>query len=288
MQMRVRPSEHGLEDLVEGVEGDVGAYVEPAPDRRRCVLQVDPHPVQDCFCAPRATPGCAWRWSEVATPGEEVCRKLPQIVELHPGDGLAEPGENLICWLRLGSCHAKTLTSMDFRHRGGFIQPIWPSAEPVPSDGSVRRFRVPSDAASCQARRRGRAAGRGASGRPLAADWPHQVALPGAFRAVRQTADMTLIRQFRELGREDIEIAGGKGANLGELTRAGLPVPPGFVVTTDAYRAFVESAGIGPKIIELASGGGSEAADQIRELFRSHPVPDELGRRDRGRLSSPW
>ena len=89
---------------------------------------------------------------------------------------------------------------------------------------------------------------------------------------------MTWIRQFRELGRADIEIAGGKGANLGELTRAGLPVPPGFVVATDAYRAFVATAGIGPKIIELASDGGAEAADQIRELFRSHPVPEELGR----------
>jgi phosphoenolpyruvate synthase/pyruvate phosphate dikinase len=87
---------------------------------------------------------------------------------------------------------------------------------------------------------------------------------------------MTWIRQFGELGRQDIEIAGGKGANLGELARAGLPVPPGFVVSTDAYRVFVESAGIGPKIIELASEGGADAADQIRELFRSHPVPDEM------------
>jgi phosphohistidine swiveling domain-containing protein len=87
---------------------------------------------------------------------------------------------------------------------------------------------------------------------------------------------MTWIRQFREVGREEIEIAGGKGANLGELTRAGLPVPPGFVVTTDAYRAFVEAAGIGPAIMELASAGGAEAAERIRELFRSHPVPDEL------------
>jgi phosphohistidine swiveling domain-containing protein len=93
---------------------------------------------------------------------------------------------------------------------------------------------------------------------------------------LRQTAGVTWIRQFGELGREDLEIAGGKGANLGELTRAGLPVPPGFVVTTDAYRAFVEAAGIGSAIMELASTGGPEAADRIRELFRSHPVSEEL------------
>ena len=50
---------------------------------------------------------------------------------------------------------------------------------------------------------------------------------------------MNFIKQFDELGRDDIYQAGGKGANLGELTRASLPVPPGFVVVTDAYRAYV-------------------------------------------------
>jgi len=44
------------------------------------------------------------------------------------------------------------------------------------------------------------------------------------------------IRWFDDLGRGDIAVAGGKAANLGEMTRTGLPVPPGFVVTVDAYR----------------------------------------------------
>jgi rifampicin phosphotransferase len=47
---------------------------------------------------------------------------------------------------------------------------------------------------------------------------------------------MSYVMRFAELGRGDIAVAGGKGANLGELTRAGLPVPPGFVLTTAAYR----------------------------------------------------
>ena len=51
---------------------------------------------------------------------------------------------------------------------------------------------------------------------------------------------MSYVVEFADLGRADIAVAGGKGANLGELTRAGLPVPPGFVLTTAAYRAFVE------------------------------------------------
>ena len=45
---------------------------------------------------------------------------------------------------------------------------------------------------------------------------------------------MIFIKHFDQLGRGDIDQAGGKGANLGELTRAGLPVPPGFVVVTAA------------------------------------------------------
>ncbi|RKH18511.1 phosphoenolpyruvate synthase [Corallococcus sp. CA047B] len=40
---------------------------------------------------------------------------------------------------------------------------------------------------------------------------------------------------FEALSREDVARAGGKGANLGEMTRAGLPVPPGFVITAAAF-----------------------------------------------------
>ena len=46
------------------------------------------------------------------------------------------------------------------------------------------------------------------------------------------------IRSFQEIGKEDIATAGGKGANLGEMVGAGIPVPEGMVLTTDAYREF--------------------------------------------------
>jgi rifampicin phosphotransferase len=49
----------------------------------------------------------------------------------------------------------------------------------------------------------------------------------------------TWILSFEQIDRHSLAAVGGKGANLGELTRAGLPVPPGFCVTTGAYRAFV-------------------------------------------------
>ena len=52
------------------------------------------------------------------------------------------------------------------------------------------------------------------------------------------------VRGFGELSRADVPFAGGKGANLGELTAAGLPVPPGFVVGAPAYAAFVDASGL--------------------------------------------
>ena len=48
-----------------------------------------------------------------------------------------------------------------------------------------------------------------------------------------------LVAPLREFGRADLGLAGGKGANLGELVRAGFPVPDGFVVTTGAYTRIV-------------------------------------------------
>ena len=64
---------------------------------------------------------------------------------------------------------------------------------------------------------------------------------------------MTYTAWFDEIRKDDIALAGGKGANLGELSHAGLPVPPGFVVTTTAYDAFVEANSIGDAIVGRAS-----------------------------------
>ncbi|NLW41719.1 MAG: phosphoenolpyruvate synthase [Tissierellia bacterium] len=48
------------------------------------------------------------------------------------------------------------------------------------------------------------------------------------------------IKRFNEVGRNDIPIVGGKGANLGEMTQMGLDVPPGFCVTSSAYNYFID------------------------------------------------
>jgi phosphoenolpyruvate synthase/pyruvate phosphate dikinase len=66
---------------------------------------------------------------------------------------------------------------------------------------------------------------------------------------------------------------GGKAANLGELTRAGFPVPPGFCVTTDAYRRLAAAAGL-DTILGTATGDELPAA--ARSKILETPVPDGL------------
>ncbi len=79
---------------------------------------------------------------------------------------------------------------------------------------------------------------------------------------------------FSQLTKADIPAAGGKGANLGELTTAGLPVPAGFVLTTGAYDAFVQAHGLSQQIVDLAHAVSADdpqssdaASEQIRALF---------------------
>jgi pyruvate,water dikinase len=77
---------------------------------------------------------------------------------------------------------------------------------------------------------------------------------------------------------------GGKGANLAELTRAGFTVPPGFLVTTDAYRAFVTANGINDEVPARARRVAPDdppalehAAAEIQALFAGGRMPEEIG-----------
>lgn len=80
---------------------------------------------------------------------------------------------------------------------------------------------------------------------------------------------MARIASLAALGRDDLPLAGGKGANLGELTRAGFPVPPGYVVTTQAYDEYVDATGIRPGLLT------AQDAAATRALFDA-PVPAAL------------
>jgi len=76
-----------------------------------------------------------------------------------------------------------------------------------------------------------------------------------------------------------LEVAGGKGASLARLMAAGLPVPDGFHVTTEAYRQFVEENGLRPHILEALESADPDhpatleaASLAIRELFHEAEI----------------
>jgi pyruvate, water dikinase len=91
------------------------------------------------------------------------------------------------------------------------------------------------------------------------------------------------VRQFAELSRDDVLFAGGKGANLGELTAAGLPVPPGFVVGAPAYAAFVDDSGLRERIAARLEGIDVDdvaalqaACADVRGEIEATPLPEAL------------
>jgi len=94
-----------------------------------------------------------------------------------------------------------------------------------------------------------------------------------------------LVLWFEELRKEDVPIVGGKNANLGEMIKAGIPVPPGFAITAYAYRKFIEETGIAQKIYGIIQETVTdmnnpqqyeEASRKIRELIESTPMPKEI------------
>ena len=95
--------------------------------------------------------------------------------------------------------------------------------------------------------------------------------------------DAAPIVWFDQVGRDAVALVGGKGANLGELTQASIPVPPGFVVTTRAYRAFLVETGLDQRIAELVDGLNieddealQETACQVREAIEAAEMPAAL------------
>ncbi len=88
---------------------------------------------------------------------------------------------------------------------------------------------------------------------------------------------------FEEVNKGDVGLVGGKGANLGEMTNAKLPVPYGFIVTSNAYYQFIKENNLGQKIKDILSitnvNSPSElrhASVTIKELVKSSPMPRDL------------
>jgi len=91
------------------------------------------------------------------------------------------------------------------------------------------------------------------------------------------------IKIFKELSKNDVAVAGGKGASLGEMTSAGIPVPPGFVVLASAFDRFLEETDLNVEIaaklkkVKLSDlNSVDRASNEIRDLILDAEFPKDL------------
>jgi rifampicin phosphotransferase len=86
-----------------------------------------------------------------------------------------------------------------------------------------------------------------------------------------------LVLPLQDVGRSDLAVAGGKGANLGELIHAGFSIPPGFLVTTVSYDHFVAHNHLDEIIVRALREEQVNGA-LIRDAFEGAPIPSEVER----------
>ncbi|MEO6508748.1 MAG: phosphoenolpyruvate synthase [Patescibacteria group bacterium] len=97
--------------------------------------------------------------------------------------------------------------------------------------------------------------------------------------------DKKYIVWFEEVGKKDVGLVGGKGANLGEMTNANIPIPYGFVVTSHAYFEFIKEADLSKKIENILSIVNfdnphelQQASQHIQELILRSEMPQRIAR----------
>ncbi|NJN97706.1 MAG: hypothetical protein HC875_28305 [Anaerolineales bacterium] len=96
---------------------------------------------------------------------------------------------------------------------------------------------------------------------------------------------MSLCVWFNEICRNDVSLVGGKGANLGDMAQAHLPIPPGFVICASAYQQMTQSNGLATRLAELTANLETNNSAQFEvieqragQLFEQVPINDDLYR----------
>ena len=97
---------------------------------------------------------------------------------------------------------------------------------------------------------------------------------------------LPIVVNFRDIGKTDTPLVGGKGANLGEIYNAGFPVPPGFAITVVGYDLFLKENDLINKIygtlkpLDVNDPAQLEqAAGKIRKLILNGKIPDEVAQK---------
>jgi len=96
---------------------------------------------------------------------------------------------------------------------------------------------------------------------------------------------MELVRNFKKLDKNDVDLAGGKGASLGEMTRVGIPVPPGFVILANAFDRFLDETDLRTDIdAQLAKVNHNDIntvdrySNVIRDLIDRAEIPKDIAK----------
>ena len=92
-------------------------------------------------------------------------------------------------------------------------------------------------------------------------------------------------KPFSKLTNRDVMVAGGKGASLGEMTKAKIPVPPGFVIVANAFDRFLEETDLGVEIKAVLeeevnikdTNSVEDASEKIRDMIHDVKFPKDIG-----------
>ena len=96
---------------------------------------------------------------------------------------------------------------------------------------------------------------------------------------------MQLIKNFKSLSKNDVEIAGGKGASLGEMTQVGIPVPPGYVILSEAFEKFINETDLNVEIDAALDevnhedvNSVDETSSKIQAIILSKAMPEDISK----------
>lgn len=94
---------------------------------------------------------------------------------------------------------------------------------------------------------------------------------------------MNHLKFFKDISKNDVDIAGGKGASLGEMIQAGIPVPPGFIVLANAFDRFVEETELKEEIMARLhevnpadTNSVDRASNILRDVIHDKHMPADL------------
>jgi len=95
--------------------------------------------------------------------------------------------------------------------------------------------------------------------------------------------NLPIVVDFKDIDKHDTPLVGGKGANLGEMTKAGFPVPGGFAITINAYDMFLKENDIAQKIYDILGTTDvndpaqlGDASKRIQKMVTASKLPDEV------------